>query len=61
MLVAGMAAGRAVRRSWIRVVFTSMPSATARAIPAWVITPTGRLPCRAPSTTKAADLACFIR
>lgn len=40
---------------------TSMPSATAQAISASVVTPTGRSPCRTPSTTKAADLACFIR
>jgi hypothetical protein len=25
------------------------------------ITPTGRSPCRTPNTTKAADLACFIK
>src|SRR5690242_21852638 len=61
LVTAGMAAGRAVRRSWIRVLFTSMPSATARAISASVITPIGGLPGRAPSTTMAADPACFIR
>ena len=61
LVAAGMAAGRAVRRSWIRVLFTSMPSATARAISASVIMPMGGLQCCAPSTTKAADPACFIR
>src|SRR5215813_12907659 len=55
------AAGRAVSRSWFRVLFTSMPSATAQAISASVITPIGGLPGWAPSTGKAADPACFIR
>jgi hypothetical protein len=36
------------RRSWIRVLFTSMPSATAAAISVSVITPIGRLLCRTP-------------
>ena len=61
LAAAGMAAGRAVSRSWIRVVFTSLPSATAAAISASVITPIGGLPCWAPSTAKAADPACFIK
>ena len=34
LVAAGMAAGWAVSKSWIRVVFTSMPTATARAISA---------------------------
>jgi hypothetical protein len=37
-----------------------MLSATAAAISASVITPIGGLPCWAPSTTKAADPACWI-
>ena len=62
LVAAGMAAGWAVSKSWIRVVFTSMPTATARAISASVITPIGASPAsKAPSTTKVADPACFIR
>ena len=59
LVVAGMAAGPAVKRSWIRVLFTSMPSATATVISASVITPIGRLPCRAPSTTQGGRPGVF--
>src|SRR5215471_17616722 len=55
-----MMVGSGVIRSWIRTSFGSFPSATAWAISASVMMPTG-WPVLASRTTKAVLPACFIR